>query len=94
LQEKGAQVSLIGLALSLVFAGGAVGKYICGKLATNFGILQTVVTTEMVTTLCILGILFLPLEPVLLLSPILGVALNGTSSVLYGSVPELVSEEQ
>jgi FSR family fosmidomycin resistance protein-like MFS transporter len=94
LQEKGAQVSLIGLALSLVFAGGAAGKYICGKLATKFGILRTVVTTEMVTTLCILGILFLPLEPVLLLSPILGVALNGTSSVLYGSVPELVPEEQ
>lgn len=94
LQEKGAQVSLTGLALSLVFAGGAAGKYVCGKLATKFGILRTVVTTEMVTTLCILGILFLPLEPVLLLSPILGVALNGTSSVLYGSVPELVSDEQ
>ncbi|SFL56233.1 MFS transporter [Pelosinus propionicus] len=94
LQEKGAQVSLIGLALSLVFAGGAAGKYICGKLATRFGILRTVVTTEMVTTLCILGILLLPLEPVLLLAPILGIALNGTSSVLYGSVPELVSEEQ
>ncbi len=94
LQEKGAQVSLVGFALSLVFAGGAAGKYICGKLATKFGILRTVVTTEMFTTLCILGILFLPLEPVLLLSPLLGVALNGTSSVLYGSVPELVSDEQ
>jgi FSR family fosmidomycin resistance protein-like MFS transporter len=94
LQEKGAQVSMIGLALSLVFAGGAAGKYVCGKLATKFGVLRTVVTTECVTTFCILGMLFLPLEPVLLLSPILGVALNGTSSVLYGSVPELVSDER
>jgi FSR family fosmidomycin resistance protein-like MFS transporter len=94
LQEKGAQVSMVGLALSLVFAGGAAGKYICGKLATNFGVLRTVMATEIVTTFCILGILFLPLTPVLLLSPILGIALNGTSSVLYGSVPELVSEER
>lgn len=94
LQEKGAQVSTIGVALSLVFAGGATGKYICGKLATKFGVLPTVVTTEIITTFCILAILFLPLAPVILLSPILGVALNGTSSVLYGSVPELVSDER
>jgi MFS family permease len=33
------------------------------------------------------------LENVLLIAPVIGVALNGTSSVLYGSVPELVSEE-
>jgi len=94
LQEKGAQVSMIGLALSLVFAGGAAGKYVCGKLAAKFGVIQTVVTTEVVTTFCILGIIVLPLEPAMLLSPILGVALNGTSSVLYGSVPELVTDER
>jgi len=35
----------------------------------------------------------LSLESSLLLAPFLGIALNGTSSVLYGSVPELVSEE-
>lgn len=94
LHEKGAQVSTIGVALSLVFAGGATGKYICGRLATKFGVLPTVVTTEIITTFCILAILFLPLAPVILLSPILGVALNGTSSVLYGSIPELVSDER
>lgn len=94
LQEKGGEVGTVGLALSLVFAGGATGKYVCGKIATKFGVLRTVVTTEIVTTLCILGILFLPLLPAVVLSPLLGVALNGTSSVLYGSVPELVSEER
>ena len=31
----------------------------------------------------------LPLAPVLVLLPLLGVVLNGTSSVLYGTVPEL-----
>jgi FSR family fosmidomycin resistance protein-like MFS transporter len=94
LQEKGGEVGMTGVALSLVFAGGAVGKYVCGKIATQFGILRTVVTTEIVTLLCILGMLFLPLTPAIVLSPILGIALNGTSSVLYGSVPELVSEER
>jgi MFS-type transporter involved in bile tolerance (Atg22 family) len=36
----------------------------------------------------------LPLSAALVLAPILGVALNGTSSAVYGSIPELVSEER
>ena len=34
-----------------------------------------------------------PVKTILLLCPLLGIALNGTSSVLYGSVPELVAYE-
>jgi len=94
LQGKGAEVTTIGLALSLVFAGGAVGKFVCGRLATKLGILRSVISTEIITALCIWAMLNLSVQYALLLAPILGVALNGTSSVLYGSVPELVSEEQ
>ncbi|MDR3588976.1 MAG: MFS transporter [Negativicutes bacterium] len=94
LRAKGADVAMIGLALSLIFAGGATGKFVCGIAATRFGILRTVIVTEVVTALCIWGILVLSPQVSLLLSPLLGVALNGTSSVLYGSVPELVSEER
>jgi predicted MFS family arabinose efflux permease len=49
--------------------------------------------TEIMTAGGIVAILPLPLEAVLALLPLVGVALNGTSSVLYGSVPELVSPE-
>jgi FSR family fosmidomycin resistance protein-like MFS transporter len=35
-------------------------------------------------------LLWLPLGAALALLPVIGVALNGTSSVLYGSVPDLV----
>ncbi|GMB02213.1 MFS transporter [Pelosinus sp. IPA-1] len=94
LQEKGAGVTTIGLALSLVFAGGSVGKFVCGTLATKLGILRSVIITEIITAFCIWAMLNLPINNAILLAPILGVALNGTSSVLYGSVPELVSEER
>jgi MFS family permease len=94
LQEKGATVTQIGFALTLIFAGGAIGKLVCGILATRLGILRSVVVTESITALCIGGMISLPLGNALLLAPFLGIALNGTSSVLYGSVPELVSEEQ
>jgi MFS-type transporter involved in bile tolerance (Atg22 family) len=49
-----------------------------------------VVTTEVGTAAAILALLALPLAPSLMLLPLLGVMLNGTSSVLYGTVPELV----
>lgn len=94
LQEKGASVTQIGFALTLIFAGGATGKLVCGILATRLGILRSVVVTESLTAICIGSMISLPLGNALLLAPFLGIALNGTSSVLYGSVPELVSEEQ
>jgi predicted MFS family arabinose efflux permease len=40
------------------------------------------------------ALLPLPLEAAMVLLPIVGVALNGTSSVLYGSVPDLVAPER
>ena len=93
LQDKGASIASIGLVLSLIFAGGATGKFVCGVLATRIGILRTVCITEVTTALCIGCMTILSLNNSLILAPILGTVLNGTSSVLYGSVPDLVLEE-
>src|SRR6202171_6777333 len=42
----------------------------------------------------ILGLLPLPLAAGLAILPLIGVALNGTSSIIYGTVPELVAPER
>jgi MFS transporter, FSR family, fosmidomycin resistance protein len=89
LQEKGAALTTVGLALSLVFVGGALGKAVCGRLGEHLGVTRTVILTETGTALAILAVIVLPLAPGLILLPLLGVMLNGTSSVLYGTVPEL-----
>jgi MFS family permease len=91
MKTKGASVTIIGLALSLVFIGGAFGKAACGWLGERLGLLATVLTTEIATAIAILSLLILPLGPDMILLPFLGVMLNGTSSVLYGTVPELVA---
>lgn len=90
LSAKGASLPVIGIALTLVFAGGAVGKLVCAFVGARIGIINTVLLTEILTLVLILAVLPLPLEAVLVLLPVLGIALNGTSSVLYGSVPALV----
>ena len=91
---EGAGMNLMGLALGLTFAGGAVGKFVCGLLAERLGIIRTVIVTEAATGLGILFLLTLPLQAAIILLPVLGVALNGTSSVLYGTVAELVLPER
>jgi len=94
LTAKGATVQGIGLALTLVFAGGACGKLVCAFIGARFGVFATVVLTESLTALGIVALLPLPLEACYALLPLIGVALNGTSSVLYGSVPALVAQEK
>jgi MFS transporter, FSR family, fosmidomycin resistance protein len=89
LQEQGASLSTIGQALALVFIGGAAGKFACGWLGARFGVLATVLLTEAGTAAAILAVLVLPLAGTLVLLPVVGLLLNGTSSVLYGTVPEL-----
>ena len=91
---KGATVQSVGLALMLVFMGGAVGKFACGALADRVGVIRTVVITEAATGAGILLLLTLPLGACLFALPPLGIALNGTSSVLYGSVADLVSSDR
>jgi MFS transporter, FSR family, fosmidomycin resistance protein len=87
---KGGTTASTGLALSLLFAGGAAGKLACGWLGARMGVIPTVWLTEALTAAGVLALPWLPLGAVLALLPALGIALNGTSSVLYGTVPELV----
>ncbi len=94
MRDKGADLPTIGLALSLLFAGGAFGKLVCGWLGEKLGVVRTVFLTEFLTAALIIALLPLPLVPALALLPLVGVALNGTSSVLYGTVPEFVTPER
>jgi len=91
LAGKGASVQSIGLALTAVFAGGACGKLVCAFIGARIGMFATVLLTELSTAVAILALLPLPLTACYALLPVLGIALNGTSSVLYGSVPMLVA---
>ena len=89
LQTKGAGTAGIGLALTLLFIGGAFGKLFCGYLGARIGMMKTVWLTETSTAVLIVTAVYLPLEGLMVMLPLLGLVLNGTSSVLYGAVPDL-----
>ena len=91
---KGLTVAGVGTALALVFAGGAVGKFACGVIAERVGVIRTVVLTEGATALGIVLIVAAPLPVALAVLLPLGIALNGTSSVLYATVADLVTADR
>jgi FSR family fosmidomycin resistance protein-like MFS transporter len=91
LLQKGIPTAQVGFALTLLFAGGAVGKFVCGILAEWFGVIPMVVGTEVLTSAGILSLIWSPSSLTWFTLPIVGVVLNGTSSVLYATVAEMIS---
>jgi len=81
-------------AVPLVLAGGMAGKLACGVLAERIGVARMIVVTEIATAAGIFAALALPAGGALLLLPLVGVALQGTSSVLYASIGEYVRPER
>ena len=82
------------LSVPLISIGGMAGKLACGFLAERIGIIRTVVITEIATGAGVLLMLVLPDIAAYLLLPVIGVALNGTSSVLYATIGDLVDEDR
>ncbi len=88
--DKGLSEAWAASAVVVAFVGGMAGKLACGFLADRIGVIRTVVLTELATGVGILLIVVLPGYAAFFLIPFIGVALNGTSSVLYGTIGDLV----
>jgi MFS-type transporter involved in bile tolerance (Atg22 family) len=70
------------------------GKLACGFLAERLGVARMIVITEVATGCGILATLALPAAASFLLLPLIGVVLNGTSSVLYGTIGDYVDKDR
>ncbi len=89
IHARGGSSATVGLGLALLFVGGAFGKASCGWLGQRVGVVWSVVATEVATSAMIVITCFTPITAMFVILPLLGMVLNGTSSVLYGTVPEL-----
>jgi len=92
--QKGMAVEKIGFALTLLFVGGAIGKFACGFLAEWLGVIPMVVGTEILTIAGILSLTWSSTSVIWLILPWVGMVLNGTSSVLYATVAEMIPPER
>jgi MFS family permease len=82
------------LSVPLILVGGMAGKLACGFLAERFGVVRMIVITEIATGCGILATLVLPGAASFLLLPLIGVVVNGTSSVLYATIGDFVEQDR
>jgi MFS family permease len=92
--DKGLPTGWAALSVPLILVGGMAGKFACGLLAERLGIIRSIVITEIATGAGILGVIALPGIAGFLLLPLLGIVLQGTSSVLYATTGDLVEQER
>ena len=92
--ERGMTEGQITLMLFLLFAGGAAGKYVCGWLDERVGTIPLIWLTKGMTAALLISTLVAPAISLWPLAVILGVGLNGTSSVLYATVAKFIPAQR
>jgi FSR family fosmidomycin resistance protein-like MFS transporter len=90
LLDKGVGEGMASIAVVLALSGGMVGKFCCGFLAARFGDRKTFVFLQILSVTGLLLLTVLPAMPTLIFLPLLGLAVQGTSTVTYGSVSEFI----
>lgn len=94
MMDKGLPKGWATLSVPLILVGGMAGKYFCGLLAERVGIIRSIIITEVLTGAGIFLAAWLPAWGAFLLLPLLGVVLQGTSSVLYATIGDLVHADR
>src|SRR6185436_17704481 len=94
LLSKGLPEGWAVLSVPLILVGGMAGKLACGFLAERLGIVRMIIITEVATGIGLLATLVLPATASFLLLPLIGVVLNGTSSVLYATLGDFVDKDR
>ena len=92
--ENGMSDGQVSAMLFLLFGGGAAGKFVCGWLGDRMGAITLIWATKGLTALGLVVAIMLPTPAfTLLIAPLailIGIGLNGTSSVLYATVANFV----
>ncbi len=84
--SQGMSIKNTSLVFIILYIGGALGKVFSGKLSDYFPPINIIAITKILTSFSLLAILFIDYKIALLVVFFLGIGLNGTSSVFYGSV--------
>ena len=90
--EKNIPAGLAAFAVVATLAGGVIGKYACGHLSAHMGVVRSLFLVEVFTAAGIVGVILLPPVAAFCLLPLVGIVLQGSSTITYGSVSLFVEE--
>ena len=90
MRDRGMSTEQIFGMLFVLLAGGAMGKLVCGWLDERYGSVKLIWGTKGLTAVLLLAAPFVPTIAIAPLVLVLGIGLNGTSSVIYATVAKFV----
>jgi len=90
LLEKGVSTTIASSAVVLALTGGMMGKFSCGFMAARFGDRTTFILIQLLKIAAIIALITLPAKPLLILLPLIGLVVQGSSTVTYGSVADFI----
>ncbi len=94
LKHKGVGNATAALGVVIALAGGMVGKFSCGYLAARLGDRAAFVLIQVLTVFSISMLLWLPAFWALAILPLVGIVVQGSSTVTYGSVADYLHQDR
>ncbi len=92
--EKGSTADVAAFGVVLTLSGGTAGKFAAGFLAARFGDRVSFISIQLATIAGMIAVITLPLVPLLFVLPLIGVVVQGSSTVCYGSVADHIDENK
>lgn len=92
LRDRGMSDPQVTAMLIFLLFGGAIGKYVCGWLSERYNTVSLIWMTKGMAAAFLFATIYVPMLLILPLMVILGIGLNGTSSVLYATVARFVPQ--
>lgn len=92
LEDRGMSTPQIFAMLFLLLGGGAIGKYVCGWLSERYDTISLIWITKGLAAAFLFATIYTPMFAIGPLMVLLGIGLNGTSSVLYATVATFVPQ--
>jgi len=92
--EKQVSTGLVAFAVAATLSGGICGKFAGGFLAARIGVIRSMVLFELLTATGIMMVFYAPGNISFFLLPLVGIFLQGSSSITYGTVSNLVHTKQ
>ena len=89
--DKGFSTSIASVAVVVALIGGMCGKFVAGFIAARVGDGLCFFGLQALTVLALIGVVLIPGWLVFYLLPLAGLAVQGTSTVCYGKVPDLIN---
>lgn len=94
LLQKGASAAEASFAVVVALLGGMAGKFSCGRIAPVLGDRMTFRILQSLTMLGLCLVIFLPVYALWIALPLVGLVIQGTSTVTYGAVSDYLDSDK